>query len=323
MATITRAENGKGEAIHVYVENDSRRIGGPGSDNAYTNGVKISYIFAEENVPNWAAAVINRSEEVRKAIEGSKTNYGFSLGQQIYTPNDILNKNLIPDDRSYAAWLYLGFSAQFQNSAQSHALELDIGVIGSEALGRPVQNGFHQIIGVDQAEGWENQMKTEPAIELSYQQRLRFLEVTLSEQKYIDVVPFFGGGLGNVSIDVHAGGMVRLGNLLNEDLGPARPSMTNGDNFVNPAAQSRHQSSLYIFASGQGYAVARNIFLDGNTFRSSHKVTKYPFIFETEFGFAGHYKKWSGSWRFVTRSPEFEQRSKINSFASISLGYAY
>lgn len=320
---LSTAENGKGEAIYIYIENDTRRIGGPGSDNAYTNGIKISYIFAESNIPNWADAVIKRSDEIRKAIEGSKTNYGFSLGHQIYTPADTFTKNLIIDDRPYAAWLYLGFSAQLQNPAQSHAVELDVGIIGPEALGSPIQNGFHQAIGVDQTQGWENQMKTEPAIQLSYQQRLRFLEITLADQKLFDVIPFFGGGLGNVSIDAHVGGMVRLGTLLKEDMGPARPSMTNGDNFVNPAAQSKNQTSFYFFAAGQGYAIARNIFLDGNTFRSSHKVTKYPFILETEFGAVGHYRNWTGSWRFVTRSPEFEQRSRINSFASISLGYAY
>lgn len=317
------AKNSTGQAIHIYVENDTRRIGGPGSDNAYTNGVKISYIYAESNIPKWADAVMNRSEELRNAIQGSQSNFGFSLGHQIYTPNDILRTDLIKDDRPYAAWLYMGFSAQFQNSAQSHALELDLGIIGPEAIGRVVQNGFHNLIGTYEAEGWEHQLKTEPTIQLSYQQRLRFIEVTLSDQKYFDLIPFFGGGLGNVSIDAHLGAMVRLGNLLTDDLGPARPSMTNGDNFVNPVSKGEPKTSVYLFASGQGIAIARNIFLDGNTFRESPHVTKYPFILETDFGVVGRYQQWSGSWRFVTRSPEFEQRSVINSFASISLGYAY
>ena len=227
------------------------------------------------------------------------------------------------DDRPYAAWLYAGFSAQFQNQAQSHAVELDIGIIGPEALGNPVQNGFHRGIGIPEAQGWDHQMATEPTVQVSYQQRLRFLELKMADRKYVDVVPFFGGGIGNVFIDAHAGGMIRLGTLLDEDLGPARPSMANGDNFVNPNVNVEKRTSIYVFASGQGIAIARNVFLDGNTFRGSHRVTKYPFIIETEFGVVGHYHNWSGSWRFVSRSPEFEQRSKINSFASISLGYTY
>lgn len=317
------AESGKREAIHLYIENDTRNIGGPGSDNAYSSGLKLSYIAAEDEVPQWAQAAQQHSNILREALKGSKSNFGLSLGQQIYTPNNTRRSDLILDDRPYAAWLYVGFSAHFQNSAQSHALELDVGVIGPEAGGKPIQNGFHDLIHTYRAEGWQNQLATEPTLQLSYQQRLRFVEIKIEEQKYVDLIPFFGGGIGNVSIDAHVGGMVRLGNLAQDDFGPSRPSMTNGDNFVTPISEGNPKTSFYAFVSAQGYVIAHNIFLDGNTFRRSHHVKKYPLVFETEFGFVGHYHQWSASWRFVSRSPEFEQRSVVNSFASVSLGYAY
>lgn len=117
--------------------------------------------------------------------------------------------------------------------------------------------------------------------------------------------------------------MIRLGNILPDDFGPARPSMTNGDNFVTPISNLEPRTSFYVFAAAQGYGIGRNIFLDGNTFRHSHRVKKYPFVLETEFGVVGHYKSWNASWRFVSRSPEFEQRSVVNSFASVSIGYSY
>lgn len=312
-----------GEAIHLYIENDSRNIGGPGSDNAYSSGLKLSYIAAEDKVPIWAEEAMQRSDEIRKILYGAKSNFGLSLGHQIYTPNNTQRSDLIEDDRPYAAWLYVGFSAHFQSSAQSHSLEFDLGVIGPEAGGKLVQNSFHDAIRTYHAEGWEHQLATEPTIQVAYQQRLRFIEFKIEDQKYVDVIPFFGGGVGNVSIDAHVGGMVRLGNLLSDDFGPARPSMTNGDNFVTPISHQSIRTSFYVFAAAQGYGVIRNIFLDGNTFRESHRVKKYPFVFETEFGAVGHYKNWSGSWRFVSRSPEFEQRSVVNSFACISIGYSY
>jgi lipid A 3-O-deacylase len=312
-----------GEAVHLYVENDTRRIGGPGSDNAYSSGLKLSYISAEDKIPGWAEEALERSVTLRDALKGSQSNFGLSLGHQMYTPNNTQRYDLIEDDRPYAAWLYVGFSAHFQSSAQSHSLELDVGVIGPEAMGKPVQNNFHDLIGTERAEGWQNQLSTEPTLQLSYQQRLKFVEIKIDDQKYVDVIPFFGGGLGNVSVDAHVGGMVRIGNLLQDDFGPARPSMTNGDNFVTPIANQPMKTSFYLFASAQGYAIARNIFLDGNSFRPSHHVTKYPFVLETEFGAVGHLKNWSASWRFVSRSPEFEQKSVVNSFASISIGYSY
>jgi hypothetical protein len=44
------AKNISGQALTLYIENDTRDIGGPGSDNAYTNGLKFSYILAENDV---------------------------------------------------------------------------------------------------------------------------------------------------------------------------------------------------------------------------------------------------------------------------------
>jgi lipid A 3-O-deacylase len=318
-----QADVGKGEAFNLYIENDSRHIGGPGSDNAYSSGLKLSYIAAEDDIPSWGQATVDRFDLLRDTLKSARSNFGISLGHQIYTPNDTERADLIDDDRPYAAWLYMGFSARFQNEVRSHSLELDVGVIGPDAQGEKVQNGFHRLIGTDQAKGWSNQLGDEPTLELSYQQRLRFFELRSNRLRYFDAIPFFGGSVGNVSVDAHVGGMVRTGNLLPNDFGPTRPSMTNGDNFVTPISDGLPQTTYYAFAAVQGFAVARNVFLDGNTFHASHRVTKYPFVFETEFGFAGLYRQWSGTWRFVSRSPEFEQKSVVNSFASISVSYAY
>ena len=320
------AQMGKGEAINVYVENDSRNIGGPGVDKAYSNGLKISFVAAENDIPNWAKPVINSSENFRRALKGSQTNFGVSIGQQIYTPTDTQTSELIQDDRPYAGWLNLGFSTQFKTNQRSHSLELGIGIIGPESGAENVQNGFHRAIGVEQTNGWKNQLATEPTLQLSYQQRFRFIELSSERYKnYFDVIPFFGGGLGNVAIDAHAGTIVRFGLDLPNDFGPTRPSSIDGDNFVAPKniEMPKTKSSFYLFASGRGIAVGRNIFLDGNTFKSSHRVNKYPFLLETEFGFVVVYSQVSLAWRFVTRSPEFEQRSTVNSFASVSVAYNF
>ena len=320
-----QAQTSKGEAIYIYVENDTRNIGGPGVDKAYSNGLKLSFVASENNIPNWARPVVNSSESFRQALKDSQTNFGVAIGQQIYTPTDTQNTELILDDRPYAGWLYLGFSSQFKTSQNSHSLEFDIGIIGPESGAENIQNGFHKAIAVEGTYGWKNQLATEPTLQLSYHQRIRFLEsLDTNKKKYFDVMPLFGGALGNVTTDVHVGTIVRFGKDLPDDFGPTRPSSTDGDNFVAPVGDGKLQkNSFYVFASGRGIGVARNIFLDGNTFKSSHRVKKYPFILETEIGFAAVYQHFSLVWRYVTRSPEFEQRSTVNSFASVSMGYTF
>lgn len=318
------ADSPKGQGLNLYVENDTRDMGGPGSDNAYTNGIKLSYIAADDKIPVWARPFIDHSEILKNSLEDSKSNFGISLGQQIYTPNDVLNPDLIQDDRPYAGWLYVGLSAHFQNEVSSHSAELDIGVVGPESGGSYVQNGYHRMIGYHQAQGWQHQLNTEPTLQLSYQQRVRFFELRDENKiKYFDILPFFGASVGNVFIDTHAGGMIRFGLRLPDDFGSTRPSAADGDNFVAPLTNFQSKPSLYGFVGGRGILVGRNIFLDGNSFRSSHRVTKIPVVFETDFGFSGLYKQWSLTWRFVTRTPEFKEKVVVNSFASISIAYVF
>ena len=312
-------------ALNLYIENDTRDLGGPGSDNAYTNGFKLSFVAAENQIPNWATFFIEASTFLKDQLKESQSNFGISFGHKIFTPNDIRASELITDDRPYAAWMYLGFSAHFENAVRSHTFELDIGLIGPAALGENVQNGYHKMIKKYLAEGWKNQLRNEPTLQLSYQQRLSFFQLnrTNSKYKYLDLVPFFGASAGNVEIKIHSGLMIRLGQRLPNDFGPSRPSQNDGDHFTEPQVSHAEKTYFYGFMAGRANFVARNIFLDGNTFGNSHSVSKNPFVFETELGFVGNLDQFSATWSFVTRSPEFKERSAINSFASISLGYTY
>ncbi|MNK08128.1 hypothetical protein D3C87_260560 [compost metagenome] len=312
----------KGESFTAYIENDTKRIGGPGSDQSYSNGFRFSYVYAEDRIPVWVPTLTDWSKRLKKEFAKSTTNFGISLAQQIYTPNDTETAEPIPDDRPYAAWLYVGLTSNFQTKTHSHSLELDIGVVGPAAMGEQVQNSFHNLIGVPPANGWDNQLHNEPTLQLSYQQRLRFYEFSQGDTRYIDILPYFGGGFGNVLIAAHVGGVARLGYNIPDDFGPTRPSSTDGDSATDPRRGNVLQRwGGYGFAGVRGNAVAHNIFLDGNTFEPSPHVTKYPFNAETEFGVGVHYYGWSALWRFVTKSPEFEEKSKFNSFASITISY--
>jgi hypothetical protein len=309
----------EGEAFIFYLENDSKNVGGPGSDQAYSNGFKFSYIYAEDRAPKWPATMMKGLKLFDDQLETAKTNFGFSLGHQIYTPNKTHIKELITDDRPYAGWLYLGLAVSFRNEKTAHFFEVDVGTIGPSAQGQQVQNNFHDFIKEPRAEGWENSLHDEPTLELLYQKRFKLIR-----SHPMDAVAYYGTALGNVQIGAHTGGIIRLGHNLPDDFGPGRPSAGDGDSFVTPSTKSDDPgNSYYAFAGIRGNAIAKNIFLDGNTFRSSHHVKKYPFTFDTEFGFGLEVQPYGIVWRFVTRSPEFEQRSIFNSFASMNFTYFF
>ncbi|WP_081111022.1 lipid A deacylase LpxR family protein [Bdellovibrio bacteriovorus] len=311
-----------GESFSVYIENDTRRLGGPNADSDYTSGVRFTYQYAEDREPAWAPPLIGWSDRFKYEREKSTTNFGISIAQQIFTPDNTDASELIINDRPYAAWLYVALSANLKTRSHSHNLELDIGLVGPGALGEQAQNGFHEIIDVPTANGWDNQLSTEPTLQLNYNQKIRFYELETDAGRTFDFIPSAGLSLGNVLIGAHIGALVRAGVRLPDDFGASSLSSVDGEPLLNlKVADKSIPWRLYGFAGIRGNAVAHNIFLDGNTIHDSHHVTKYPFNAETEVGYAFQISHWSYSWRFVTVSPEFEEKSEFKSYASISISY--
>jgi lipid A 3-O-deacylase len=79
-----------------------------------------------------------------------------------------------------------------------------------------------------------------------------------------------------------------------------------------------------FFFGTQGRAVARNIFLDGNTFQNSRSVVKEPVVADLIIG-AELFSK--GGFRFgfslVARTPEFRKQMGIDNFGSLDGTYAF
>ena len=54
MALSGRAATGRGPLITLIEENDDFALNG---DQHYTQGLKISYLYSDERIPNWAFAL--------------------------------------------------------------------------------------------------------------------------------------------------------------------------------------------------------------------------------------------------------------------------
>ncbi len=313
----------RGESYSATIENDTRRMGGPNSDDDYSSGFRFAYIYAEDTIPTWAPTLTDWSKSLKKELTESTTNFGISLNQKIYTPENTDIKEPILDDRPYAAWLYLGFTANYKTETHSHSLELDIGIVGPPAMGEQVQNGFHHIVDVPEAQGWDNQLDTEPIVQVSYFQKVRFVDVLdKTTGRMFDVIPYAGASLGNALIAAHTGVIGRLGVNIPNDFGPTRPSASDGDMIKDPRESNGDLPwRAYVYGAARGNLVGHNIFIDGSIFHNGPHVTRKPFVAETEFGYGVQYVNFSFIWRFVTVSPEFEERDNFHSFASMTLSY--
>ena len=88
--------------------------------------------------------------------------------------------------------------------------ELDFGIVGPGALGKQVQNNFHQFIGVPQAKGWSSQLQQEFGAVLSYE-RLWRLPLVGDNRFGVDIVPQLGASVGNIFTYGQTGVLLRIG----------------------------------------------------------------------------------------------------------------
>lgn len=301
----------------VQAEND--RIAN--TDRHYTHGTRFDWVSDKTtDGPDWVREGLQTLYPLAEVRAGR---IGFALGQSIFTPEDTAAKGPIENDRPYAAWLYVGASVHAETTRRfdGHrvdvldSVEFDLGVIGPQALGRQVQNGFHDLIRVDRAEGWDNQLKNEPAAVMFFSRTWR--PAAWDARGFeADILPQVGASLGNVYTHADAGATLRFGRGLDVDYGPPhiRPS-SSGIAAVDPV----REFSWYAFAGASGRAVARNIFLDGNTFVDSPSVEKNPFVADFQIGVAGIYRGVRITLSEIFRTPEFKEQRGSDRFGSLTL----
>ncbi len=244
-------------------------------------------------------------------------------GQNIFTPEDKEATEVVPDDRPYAGWLYVG-GAVHQESLRGDSgghfdelttLELDVGVVGPWALGEETQRSIHDFGPTKDPAGWANQLDNEPAVVLWAERKWRSPVQRLGALE-LDVVPRLTGALGNVYTLAGLSTTLRLGQNLDIDYGAPliRPGPTGSE-----AVARDQEIAWYLYGAIEGRAIARNIFLDGNTFSSSHSVDKKPFVADLAGGATFVWRGIRLTASAIWRTKEFNTQKQTNVFGAVTL----
>ena len=72
-----------------------------------------------------------------------------------------------------------------------------------------------------------------------------------------------------------------------------------------------------------GKAVARNILLDGNTFRDSPSVDKKPFVADLIGGIGMIIHRYKITYSYVYRTKEFETQKDEEQFGAVSVSFTF
>lgn len=301
----------------IQVEND--RIAQ--TDRHYTNGLRLSWISDKKSDgPMWVRDTLQFLYPLADIRSGR---IGAAIGQNIYTPEDTNAVALVADDRPYAGWLYGAASIHAETTRKFgqwaldslDSVELSLGIVGPQAYAEETQNNWHDLIGVSRSNGWDNQLKNEPAVALFFQRKWRPEPVSIGMFE-IDAIPHAGGSLGNVFTLANLGATLRFGQQLGLDYGPPqiRPSLSG-----LTAVEEADGLGWYFFVGGEGRAVLRNIFLDGNSFADSHSVDKKSFVGNFQLGLSLTYSGYRLAFSHVFLSKEFDEQRRSDRYGTLTL----
>lgn len=300
------------------------------TDRDYTNGFRQSFVFEDFSRDLLAARVF---EFVKPGLitlgapngPANKQIEWIALAQSIFTPDRQASPTRLPGDRPFGGWLYTGFNAsQETGRTQLDSFEVLVGAVGGSAsLAPQVQSSIHELLGQKPPAINGYELHNEPGFLVAWDRRWK-AGLDFGNGYGVDVIPFVGFTGGNVFTYGSVGAIARLGRSLSTTWGPTlvRPAASGASFFSrNPAAPFWGYD---VFAGVEVRGVARNIFLDGNTFEDSIHVTRKPLVTDlivgaeifTQAGF-------SLSGTVIRRSREYTTQLKPSTFGSVAGSFRF
>jgi len=288
-----------------------------GTDRCFTGGLKLSWV--SKNLKNYQKSPWLKWLPFVKKPEFLHS-ISISLGENVFTPDNIKLSDLSKEDRPYAGFLYLAIGIHSRSNLRLDTLEIDLGIIGPHSYAEQFQKSVHGLFNFIEPKGWHNQLKDEFALQAIYERKWKLFQSETHSGFSYDLIPHLGGGLGNVYIYAHTGAQARFGWNLPDDFGISliRPG---GD--CNVGYWSRGPFGIYAFAALDGKAVLRDIFLDGNTIRDSHSVDKNTLVADILLGIGMRVGRFNLSFSYVFWTKRFETESKRQIFGVFKISYSY
>lgn len=299
-------ENG---TFSFFLENDVFA----GTDRYYTHGTKLA----------WTSPY--RMSDPSDPFSLHATSLSF--GQSIFTPYDIEREDLIEDDRPYAGITYFSLALHRTDGRTMDTFEFLLGIVGPSSLAAEMQRFVHSLYRGTRPQGWDHQLKDEIVFSMAFDKKWRIFRSGDGEKLGCDLIGHIGGTLGTMMTAAATGWQFRFGSNIPHDFGAflLRPGGESGvlfNDYSNRRAESK-RTGIHGFVYLVGHGVYRNIFLDGNTFKESHRVDKYAFVGDIVLGFTVLRNRFKFSYAYVYRTKQFKTQAKPQIFGSINFSYVF
>jgi len=262
LALVSAPASAQLRAFEFVLDNDQFAFTPPAEERWYTSG---GFIRAAFDAPAGSA-------DARLAAAWCRVVFGcdrdarilrvLSLNQTIYTPGSPASTAAPqPYDRPYAAALTLGADSVVIGASTRQTLSLRLGAVGPAALGEPVQNGIHRVLGQAPTLGWGWQIRAQPVAQLGWS-RLSSLGGPGAGP---DVVLRTAVLAGTPVTEAALGVMLRFG---------ARPT---GPTWPGETLGASKSGGWHGFAGIEGRAIARDALIDGRPYAYVSRIEREPF----------------------------------------------
>ncbi|QTE22867.1 lipid A deacylase LpxR family protein [Polaribacter cellanae] len=274
------------------------------NDRYYTNGMFLSYKYLSKC----------KKENLEKRI------FEWSIGHKMYSPYKAIVISKEEQDRPFAAYLYgsFGLNRIYKNN-QNFKTSVQLGVLGTYAYGKELQDFIHNIYGFREAVGWKYQVKNALALNFNFEFNRHLLK---DNSNHLDVSWVNSAKIGTVFTNFSTGFYGRIGfkslqNLVN--------SIAFNSNFnnVNTSYFSEVESFFFIKPSIR-YALY-DATLQGSFLNKNSEVTNElePLVFGLEIGlkFTSNRFNFGYTFNFNSNKSKGLRFNNGHKYGSINMAY--
>jgi hypothetical protein len=279
------------------------------SDGEYTNGVRMSVELGR--APRWrhltpsappCADVDDRTLRCTSTL--------FTLGQDMYTPAEDSQPYSYPgwrNQRPYAGWLFGSLLVRTARRSTVRSFGVTLGITGPPSLADRAQSRAHEAMRgyTNIPVGWETQIRFEPGVVVTANQRWLLFSGTVRGIRLIDAAVNAGVSAGNILTNAEAGADVRA-----------------GINLSHPWRRERRRGPAEIVAmlGVRGQAIAHSIFLDGNTIHPDRRVDRIPGVADVHGSLGIRLGPLVLAYAVTQRSREYTTGPRTHTFGSLVAG---
>jgi hypothetical protein len=188
----------------------------------------------------------------------------LSAGQDIYTPAEDSQPYTYAGwrrQRPYAGWLSGGMTMRVVRRSTVRSAGITLGVTGPPSFADRAQRRAHGMMRgfTTVPVGWDTQVRFEPGVIATAQQRWLLFSGRVRGVRFLDGVVGAGGSVGNIATHAQVSAALRA-----------------GINLSHPWRRAERRGPVEVVGTigVRGRAVARDIFLDGNTVNPDRRVER-------------------------------------------------